>query len=132
MRRVQKTGLSGDHFHPVARQLRLGHVDFRFDHLIDPEPQVRHGDLFLDAIVDAVDALVLEPGEVHHGLPHGFAGDGAGVDAGAAHDFALFDHRHAAAAFGALNGCPLAGRSAPDDDDVKFLHSSLEKTFGRR
>src|ERR1019366_9333187 len=105
------------------RQLRLGDVDFRLDHLVDPEPQVRHGDLFLDVIVGAVDALVLEPGEVHHGLPHGLAGNGSGIDAGAAHDFALFDHRHAPAAFGALNSRPLAGRPGPDDDDVEFPHS---------
>ena len=129
MRGVQETGAPGDYFHAIARQLRLGDVDFGLDHLVDAEPEVRHGDLFLDVVIGAVDALVLEPGEVHHGLPHGLAGNGAGVDAGAADDFALLDHRHAPAALGALDGRALAGRSGPDDDDVEFPHEKLRKTL---
>ena len=108
---------------PLRDKLRLGDVDFGLDHLVDAEAQVRHGDLFLDVIVDAVDALVLEAGEVQHGFAHGLAGNGAGVDAGAADDFALLDHRHAAAALGALNGRTLSGRAGADDDDVVFLHA---------
>ena len=113
----RKLAAAGDHFHAVARQLRLGDVDLGLDHLVDAEAQVRHGDLFLDVVVDAVDALVLEAGEVQHGLPHGLAGDGAGVDAGAADDLALLDHGHAAAALGALDGGALAGRAGADDDE---------------
>jgi hypothetical protein len=41
----------------------------------------------------------LETGEVQHGLSHGFAGDGSGVDAGAANDFALFNDHYFAATF---------------------------------
>ena len=119
---VEETGAPGDDLDAVARQLGLGDVDFGLDDLLDAEGQVRHGDLFLDVIVDAVDALVLEAGEVHDGFAHGLAGNGAGVDAGAADDFALFDHRHAAAALGALNGRTLSGRPGADDDDVEFLH----------
>ena len=80
------------HIDAVARKLRLRDVDFGLDHLVDAEAEVRHGDLFLDVIVDAVDALVLEAGKMQHGFAHGLAGDGAGVDAGAADDLALLDH----------------------------------------
>ena len=67
----------------------------------------------LTSIIDAVDALVLVTGKVQHGFAHGLAGDRAGVDAGAADDFALLDDHHPAAALGALNGGALArpGRS---------------------
>src|ERR1019366_2593605 len=117
----------------ASRKLvRPGDVDLGLDHLVDAEPQVRHGDLFLDVVVGAVDALVLETREVHHSLSHGLAGDGPGVDAGAADDFALLDHRHAAATLGVLDSRPLAGRSGPDDDDVEFPHEKLRKTFGHR
>jgi hypothetical protein len=50
------------------------------------------------------------------GFAHGLAGDGSGVDADAADDFALLDQDDAAAAFCPLNGRPLAGRPGADDD----------------
>ena len=96
--------------------------DFGLDHLVDAEAQVRHGDLFLDVVVDAVDALVFEAGEMQHGLAHGLAGDGAGVDADPADDFALLDEDDAAAAFRALNGRALAGGAGADDDEIVSAH----------
>src|SRR5207245_1856609 len=101
---IEETGASGDDLDTVTRQLGLGDVDFGLDDLGDAEAQVRHGDLFLDVIVGAVDTLVLEAGEVHDGFAHSLTGNGARIDTGTTDDFALFDHRHAAAALGALNG----------------------------
>ena len=42
------------HFDSVARELRLGDVDFSLDDGLDAEGQVGHGDFFLDPVVDAV------------------------------------------------------------------------------
>jgi hypothetical protein len=119
---IEEAGASGDDLHTVSRQLGLGDIDFGLDDLGDAKAQVRHGDLFLDVIVGAVDALELEAGEVHDGFAHGLAGDSARIDTGTTYDFALFDHRHAAAALGALNGRTLSGGAGADDDDVEFLH----------
>src|SRR5262249_22944743 len=108
-----------------------GHIGFRLDHLLYPESQVSHGDLFFDVIVNAVDPLELKPGEMQYGLPHGLAGNGSGVDAGAAHDLALFNHGHAPATFRALNGGPLARRSGTDDDEIVITHKSCRGAVWR-
>ena len=112
-----------DHVDAVAGELRLRDVDFGLDHVLHAEGEVRHGDLFLDPVVDAVDALVAVAGEVQHGFAHGLAGDGAGVDAGAADDLALLDDGHALAVLGALDGRPLAGRPRADHDEIVLLHA---------
>ncbi len=44
--RIDETGDAVQHFDAVARKLRLGDVDLGLDHMLDPEGQVRHGDLF--------------------------------------------------------------------------------------
>ncbi len=129
---VEEAGAAVDHFDAVARQLRLGDIDFGLDHLVDAEAQVGHGDLFLDVVIDAVDALKLEAGEMQHGFAHGLAGDGAGVDAGAADDFALLDDDHAAAALGALNGGALPGGAGADHDEVVVAHAGGDGVIRRR
>ncbi len=122
MSRIQEPGAAHDHFYAIARQLGLGNIHLGLDDLLDPKAEVGHQDLFLDVIIAAVDALVLEAGEVHHGLAHRLARDGSGVDTGAADDFALLDDGDAPAAFCALNRRALAGGTGTDDDDVEFLH----------
>ena len=95
---------------------------FGLDHVLDPECQVRHGDLFLDAIVHAVDALVMVAGKVQHRLAHRLAGNCPGVDADAAHHFAPLDHRDALAHLRALDRRALPGRTRTDDDQIITLH----------
>ena len=107
-----------DHVDAVARELRLGHIDFGLDDRLDAEGQVGHGDLFLDPVVDAVDGAVVVAGEVQNGLAHGLGGDGAGVDADAANDGAGLDHGHALVHLGGGHGGPLPGGSGADDDQV--------------
>ena len=62
---------------------------------------------------------------MQHGFAHGLAGNGAGIDAGAAHDLALLDQGHAFAGFGALNGGTLSGRPGADYDQIEGLHASI-------
>ncbi len=95
----------------VARQLRLDHVHLGLDHVLDPEGQIRHGDLFLDAIVDAVDVLVVVAGQVQDGLAKGLAGNRAGVDANSPNHLPPLDERHALAHLRALDGRALSGRT---------------------
>ncbi len=92
--------------------------------------EVRHVDLFFDVIVDAVDALILKAREMQHRFAHGLAGDGAGIDAGSADNFALLDYRDAAAALRSLNRRALPRGAGADDDEV-VIHASfvLEVTY---
>ena len=53
--RVDEAGDPVEHLDAVARELRLGHIDFGFDHRLHPEGQVGHGDLFLYPVVHAID-----------------------------------------------------------------------------
>src|SRR4029077_5614575 len=93
--RIEKAGGSRDDVDAVAGKLRANHIDFRFDDAQRAKGKIRHGDLFLDAIVDAIDALILIPGKVQDRFADGFAGNGAGVDGSSADHFQLFDERGA-------------------------------------
>jgi len=75
----------------VTRKLRLRHVNLRLDHMLDPEGQVRHGDLFFDAVAYAVNILVIVAGEMQNGFTHRFARNCPGIDANAADYFAPFN-----------------------------------------
>jgi hypothetical protein len=88
VRRVNEAGGTDQHLDVVTRELRLGHVDLGLDHVLDAEGQIGHCDALFHAVVHAVDGLVVVAGEVQHGFAHGLGGDGAGVDAGAAHHLA--------------------------------------------
>jgi hypothetical protein len=118
-----KAGTAKHHFDTIAGELRLSHVDFGLHHLVYTETQVRHRDFVFDVIIDAVDTLKLEAGEVHDGFAHRLAGDGTGVDAGAAHNLAPLDDYDLTAALGSLNGGALARRPRADDNDVVCLHA---------
>ena len=116
--RIDETGNAVHHVDAVARQLRFGHVDLGLDHRLDAESQVRHGDLFLHPVVHAVDRAVVVAGEMQHRLAHGLGGDGAGVDAHAAHHLPGLDHGHALAHLGGGHGGPLARGPGTDNDQV--------------
>src|SRR5258708_21922416 len=96
-----------DHFDVVARQLRLDHIDFGLDHVLDPERQVLHRDLFLDPVINTVDVLVVVAGEMQHGFADSFAGNSAGVDADAPHHFAPLDQANSFTRLSALDGRAL-------------------------
>ena len=106
-----KLAIAADQLDIVARQLRLDDVHFGLDHMLDAECQVGHRDLFFDAIVDAVDVLVVIAGKMEHGFAEGLAGNCAGVDTHPAHHFTALDQSDALAHLRALNGRALSGRA---------------------
>ena len=104
-----------------------------FDNVLHTEGEVGHGDLFLHAIVDAVNVLVVVAGEVQHGLAQRFAGNGSGVDARSANHFALLNDGDALAGFRALNRRALTGWSGADDDQIVLVHAlSTSVVAGRQ
>src|SRR5262249_43819681 len=74
--------------------------------------------VLLDRVGRAVDAALAVPGEVEHRLAQGLAGDGAGVDAHAAHHRLALHDGHALIQLGRLDGRPLAGRAGTDDQHI--------------
>ena len=103
-----------------------GDVDLGLDHVLHAERQIRHRDLFLHAVVDAVDVLVVVAGKMQHRFAHGLAGNGAGVDADAAHAPRAFSTSATRFPdFARLNRGPLPGRPRADHDHVEGLHASI-------
>ena len=115
-------------FDVVARQLGLDHIHFGFDHMLDAKSQVRHGDLVLDAIVHAIDVLVVIAGKMKHGLAEGLAGNCACVDTHSAHHFATLHQSHRFAHLGALDGRALSRRSGADNNKIVGLHRETNLT----
>src|SRR5579883_1370456 len=123
--RVNEFGRAADQLNVVARQLALDDIDLSLDHVLDAQRQVGHRDLVLNAVVYAVDILVVVAGEVKDSFAEGFAGDGAGIDADAAQNFAALDDGDALAHFGALNRRALPSRAGSNYDQVIALHVQL-------
>ena len=121
--RIDEAGHASEHFDAVARELRADHVDLGFDHVLRAKAEIRHRDLFLHAVVDAVDALVVETGKMQDGFADGLAGDRAGVDRRAADDFEFLDERHALAVLHGLNGRALSRGTGAEDDEVVTFHA---------
>ena len=57
-----------------------------------------------------------------HGLTHGLAGYGAGIDGRPAHCVLALNQRHMFAKFRRLYGPALPARARTDHNDVKMLH----------
>ncbi len=120
--RIEEAGGAGDDIDAVAGELCLDDVDFGFDDVECAEGEVGHADMFLHAVIGAINALVLVAGEMKDGFANGLAGDGAGIDGGAADNFESLDKGGAFAEFGGLNGGALAGRPGTNDDEIVLLH----------
>ena len=126
--RIDKARDPADEFDVVARQLGLDHVHFGLDHVLDAKRQVRHGDLVLDAIVHAIDVLVVIAGQVKHRLAEGFARNCACIDTNSANHLATLHQSHAFAHLGALDGRALARRSGADNNKIVGLHRGTNLT----
>src|SRR5580704_6093910 len=96
--------------------------------MLDAKRQVRHGDLFFDSIVHAIDVLVVIAGQMQHGLAKGLAGDRTGIDAHTADYRAPLYHSHAFTHLGALNSRALPRWSGADNDQIVGLHRETNLT----
>ena len=120
--RIDEAGHTGEHFDAVARKLRADHVHLCLDHMLRAKAEVSHRDLLFHAIVDAVDALIVETGKMKDRFADRLAGDGAGIYGRAADHFKFFDERDTLAVLCGLNGGALSRGPGPDDDKIEFFH----------
>ena len=88
--------------------------------------EIVDGEIFFQRIIDAVEAALIESGEIKRGFAKGLAGNGAGVDAASAHVLGAFDDGYAFAEVGGLGAALFAGRAAADDDEVESVTRSHE------
>ena len=100
-------------------------VDFGADHMLHAEGEIRHGDLFLDAIIDAVNVLILISRQVQDRLAHGLARNGSRIDANAPHALHFFNQGDAFARLRRLDSSALPGWAGADHDQVKSLHITV-------
>ena len=74
--------------------------------------EVVHGQIFFQRIIDAVEAALLQAGEIKCGFAQGLAGNGAGIDAASAHVRGALEHGDAFAKIGGLGASLFPGGAA--------------------
>jgi len=89
VRRVGKAGHAGKDFNAIARELRANDIDFCFDDVLCAKGKIGHADLILDAIVHAVNVLVIKAREMQHGFANRLTRNRSRVDGRAADNFQL-------------------------------------------
>src|SRR5580704_17079666 len=93
--------------------------------MLRAEGEVRHGDLFLHAIIHAVNALVLKAREMQDCFADSFAGDGPGVNCRATDYFQLFDESRAFAELHRLNRRALSRGTGAEDNEIVTFHVAI-------
>src|SRR5467141_1656021 len=127
---IQKSGLPTHEVDLVKRDILQDAAAFHFHHLALVVHEVVDGEIFLERIVDAVEAALFQAREIKRGCAKGLAGNGAGVDATAAHVFGALDDGHALAEIGCLRATFFTGGSATDNDQIESIARSHESLRG--
>src|SRR3989338_799310 len=131
--RVKKRSPAIDDGDPVALKLVLDYTHLVADGDRQPLHQVVDREMLFETVALAVESTLRPAGEVEHRLAQGLAGDGAGMDGNTAHHVAPFDDGRAFTELGGLNGGPLAGRAATDDQEIVIKHGfTLRVCFSRK
>jgi hypothetical protein len=90
--------------------------------------EILNSEIIFERIVDAIEAALLEAGEIERGFSQRFAGNCAGVDATSAHVRGAVDDGDALAKIGGLGASFFAGGAAADYDQVEIFgtrHANL-------
>src|SRR5882724_8896740 len=124
--RVFKGCLAADKLDFVERKIFQNALPFHVHDFALVVHEVVDGEIFLERIVNAIEAALLESGKVEGGFAQGLAGNGAGVDATAAHVFGALDDGDALAEIRGLGAALLTSRPAADHDEVERLARSHE------
>src|SRR2546428_12080060 len=116
--RIQKCGLSAHEVDMVKREIFQDAPALHVHHFALVMHEVVNGKIFLERIVDTVEAALLEAGKIERGFAEGLAGNGTGIDTTAAHMLAALDDGHAFAKVGSLSASLLTGGAPASDGPV--------------
>src|SRR6266851_2096381 len=119
-----KCGLAVQDFDVVECEIFQNALALHIDDLTLMVHEIVDGEIFLERIIDPVKAALLEAGKVERGFAKGLAGNGASVDATAAHMFGALDNGDAFAEIGGLRGALFPRRAATDHDEVESVARS--------
>src|SRR2546422_178002 len=114
--RIQKCGLSAHEVDMVKREIFQDAPALHVHHFALVMHEVVNGKIFLERIVDTVEAALLQAREIQRGFAEGLAGNGTGIDTTAAHMLATLDDGHAFAKVGSLSASLLTGGAATADE----------------
>ena len=131
MMRIEEAGGAVDDHDAVPAHLVADHLDLAPDHVVAAEEKILHRDLLFQGVGGAVEAPLLETGQVEDRLAEGLGGDRAGVDADAADDLPPFANADPPAELGGLDGGVVPGRAGSDDEDVERFHAAHLGAYGR-
>ena len=90
---VSEGGLSGDQLDAMQREVLEDAPALHVHHFAFVMHKIVDGEIFFQRIVDAVEAALLQAGEIQRGFAQGLAGHCAGIDATAAGVLRAFDDR---------------------------------------
>src|SRR6266436_7707328 len=128
--RVDKSGLTAHQLDVMEREILQDARAFHVHDFALVVHEVVDGEIFLQRVINAVKAALLQAREIECRFAKGLAGNGAGVDATAAHMFGALDDGNAFAEVGCLGATLFAGGSASDHDEVESVagsHESLQE-----
>src|SRR5229473_2078346 len=112
--RIQKSGLPAHELDVVEREVFQDAPTFHFDDFTLVVHEIVDSEIFLERIVDTVKAALLQARKIERGFAKRLAGNGAGIDATAAHVLGAFDDGNAFAKIGGLGAALFPGRTATD------------------
>ena len=122
--RVLERRLAANKFDVVQLEIFEDALAFHFDDFALVVHKILNGKVFLERVVDAIKAALLEPRKIEGRFAERLTGDGAGVDAAATHVLGALDDGDPLAKIGGLRTGLFSGGAAADYDEVEVIAGS--------
>src|SRR6266478_759339 len=123
---IQKCGLSAHEIDMVKREVFQDTPALHVHNFALVMHEVVNGEIFLERVVDTVEAALLQAGEIECRFAKRLAGNRAGIDAASSHVLGAFDDGHAFAEVRSLRTGFFAGRTAANHDQIETVARSHE------
>src|SRR5260370_4323326 len=121
---IQKCRLSTHQLDVVEREILQNALTLHVDDFAFVVHKIVDGEIFLERIVDTVEAALFQAREIKRGFAERLAGNGAGIDATSAHVLGALDDRDPLAEIGCLRATFFTGGSTTDNDQIENIARS--------
>src|SRR2546430_16504413 len=125
---VYKGSLAAHEFDVVECEVLQNALALHVDYFAFVVHEIVDGEIFLERVVDTVEAALLEAGKVERGFAKSLAGNGAGVDAASTHMLGALDDGNAFAKIRGLGAALFTSRAAANHDEIEGVarnHTNL-------